>query len=46
MPLHLPRLLDDAQLAFQNKNFWKVVVKDFEAAGRKVNNLHVVIAGT
>ena len=39
-------LLDDAQLAFQNKNFWKVVVKDLEAAGRKVNNLHVVIAGT
>lgn len=38
-------LIDDAQLAHQNKNFWKVVMKDLEAAGRKVKNAHVVVAG-
>jgi len=37
-------LIDDAQLAFKAKIFWKVVVKDFEALG--FDRIHVVIAAT
>jgi len=37
-------LIDDAQLAFENEAFWKVVIKDIETANS--THIHVVIAAT